>query len=112
MPNIGIRAPPAMAKAAKISLSATQRIWRTYGLQPHRMRQFKLSNDPQFAAKLRAIVGLYVDQPAHAVVLSVDEKSQIQALDRTQPGLPLKKGRRGTMTTTISGTARSRGSAL
>ena len=61
-------------------------------------RQFKLSNDPQFAAKLRDIVGLYVDPPAHAVVLSVDEKSQIQALDRTQPGLPMKKGRCGTMT--------------
>ena len=61
-------------------------------------RQFKLSNDPQFAAKVRDIVGLYVDPPAHAVVLSVDEKSQIQALDRTQPGLPLKKGRCGTMT--------------
>jgi transposase len=88
----------AMAKAAKISLSATQRIWRTHGLQPHRMRQFKLSNDPQFAAKLRDIVGLYLDPPAHAVVLSVDEKSQIQALDRTQPGLPLKKRRCGTMT--------------
>jgi transposase len=88
----------AMAKAAQISLSATQRIWRTHGLQPHRIRQFKLSDDPHFAAKLRDIVGLYVDPPAHAVVLSVDEKSQIQALDRTQPGLPLKKGRCGTMT--------------
>ena len=62
------------------------------------VRQFKLSNDPQFADKLRKIVGLYVDPPAHAVVLSVDEKSQIQALDRTQPGLPMKKGRPGTMT--------------
>ena len=62
------------------------------------MRQFKLSNDPDFAAKLRDVVGLYVDPPAHAVVLSLDEKSQIQALDRTQPGLPLKKGRAGTMT--------------
>jgi transposase len=62
------------------------------------VRQFKLSNDPQFAAKVRDIVGLYVDPPAYAVVLSVDEKSQIQALDRTQPGLPLKKGRCGTMT--------------
>jgi transposase len=88
----------AMAKIVGISLSATQRIWRANGLQPHRMRQFKLSNDPQFAAKLRDIVGLYVDPPAHAVVLSVDEKSQIQALDRTQPGLPIKKGRCGTMT--------------
>ena len=87
----------AMAKAASISLSAVQRIWRAHGLQPHRVRQFKLSNDPHFAAKLRDIVGLYLDPPAHAVVLSVDEKSQIQALDRTQPGLPLKRGRCGTM---------------
>ena len=88
----------AMAQAAGISVSSVQRIWRSHGLQPHRMRQFKLSNDPLFAAKVRDIVGLYVDPPAHAVVLSVDEKSQIQALDRTQPGLPLKKGRCGTMT--------------
>jgi transposase len=62
------------------------------------VRQFKLSNDPEFVDKLRDIVGLYVDPPAHAVVLSLDEKSQIQALDRTQPGLPIKKGRAGTMT--------------
>jgi len=88
----------AMASVIGISVSSVQRIWRAHGLQPHRMRQFKLSNDPQFAAKLRDIVGLYVDPPAHAVVLSVDEKSQIQALDRTQPGLPLKRGRCGTMT--------------
>jgi transposase len=88
----------AMAKVAGISVSSVQRIWRSHGLQPHRMRQFKLSNDPQFAAKVRDIVGLYVDPPAHAIVLSVDEKSQIQALDRTQPGLPIKKGRAGTMT--------------
>jgi transposase len=88
----------AMAEANRISVSSVQRIWRSHGLQPHRVRQFKLSNDPQFAAKVRDIVGLYVDPPAHAVVLSVDEKSQIQALDRTQPGLPLKKGRCGTMT--------------
>ena len=88
----------AMAKAIAISVSSVQRIWRSHGLQPHRMRQFKLSNDPRFAAKVRDIVGLYVDPPAHAVVLSVDEKSQIQALDRTQPGLPMKKGRCGTMT--------------
>ena len=87
-----------MAKAAAISVSSVQRIWRAHGLQPHRVRQFKLSTDPQFAAKLRDIVGLYVDPPAHAIVLSVDEKSQIQALDRTQPGLPIKKGRAGTMT--------------
>ena len=69
-----------------------------HGLQPHRYRQFKLSNDPNFVDKLRDVVGLYVDPPAHAIVLSLDEKSQIQALDRTQPGLPLKKGRLGTMT--------------
>ena len=87
-----------MAKAAGVSLTSVQRIWRAHGLAPHRIRTFKLSNDPKFAAKVRDIVGLYVDPPAHAVVLSVDEKSQIQALDRTQPGLPLKKGRAGTMT--------------
>src|SRR5271168_2922226 len=87
-----------MAKAAGVSVSSVQRIWRAHGLQPHRVRQFKLSRDPQFAAKLSDIVGLYVDPPAHAVVLSVDEKSQIQALDRTQPGLPMKKGRAGTIT--------------
>lgn len=87
-----------MAAASGISVSSVQRIWRAHGLQPHRMRQFKLSSDPQFAAKLKDIVGLYVDPPAHAIVLSFDEKSQIQALDRTQPGLPMKKGRLGTMT--------------
>jgi transposase len=88
----------AMAEAVGISVSSVQRIWRAHGLSPHRVRQFKLSNDPAFAAKLKDVVGLYVDPPAHAVVLSVDEKSQIQALDRTQPGLPMKKGRAGTMT--------------
>jgi transposase len=87
-----------MAKAVGISASSVQRIWRAHGLQPHRIRQFKLSNDPKFIEKLRDVVGLYVDPPAHAIVLSVDEKSQIQALDRTQPGLPMKKGRAGTMT--------------
>ena len=87
-----------MAEAAGISVSSVQRIWRAHGLRPHRVRQFKLSNDPHFVAKLRDVVGLYVDPPAHAIVLSLDEKSQIQALDRTQPGLPLKKGRAGTMT--------------
>src|SRR5712675_2190619 len=87
-----------MAKAVGISASSVQRIWRTHGLQPHRAHQFKLSNDPKFIDKLRDVVGLYVDPPAHAIVLSVDEKSQIQALDRTQPGLPMKKGRAGTMT--------------
>ena len=88
----------ATAKAVGISVSSVQRIWRAHGLQPHRVRRFKLSTDPAFAEKLRDVAGLYVDPPAHAVVLSVDEKSQIQALDRTQPGLPMKKGRAGTMT--------------
>jgi transposase len=76
----------AMAEAAGISLSSVQRIWAAHKLQPHRVRSFKRSHDPAFAAKLTDIVGLYVDPPAHAVVLSIDEKSQIQALDRTQPG--------------------------
>ena len=87
-----------MAAAVGISETAVRRIWRSHGLQPHRYRQFKLSSDPNFVSKLRDVVGLYVDPPAHAIVLSVDEKSQIQALDRTQPGLPMKKGRLGTMT--------------
>src|SRR5450432_2201385 len=87
-----------MAEASGISVSAVQRIWRAHGLRPHKIEQFKLSNDPKFVDKLRDVVGLYVNPPAHAIVLSVDEKSQIQSLDRTQPGLPLKKGRAGTMT--------------
>jgi transposase len=88
----------AMAKAAGVSLSSVQRIWRSHRLQPHRLRTFKRSNDPAFAAKVEDIVGLYMDPPAHAVVVSIDEKTQIQALDRTQPGLPLKPGKCGTMT--------------
>ena len=88
----------AMAETAGIAPSTVQAIWKAHGLSPHRWRRFKLSNDPAFAEKLTDIVGLYVDPPAHAVVLSIDEKSQIQALDRTQPGLPMKKGRAGTMT--------------
>ena len=87
-----------MAGEVGISVSSVQRIWRGHGLQPHRVRRFKLSNDPNFVEKLRDVVGLYVDPPAHAIVLSFDEKSQIQALDRTQPGLPMKKGRAGTIT--------------
>jgi len=87
-----------LARAVGISLRSVQRILEAHRLAPHRIRTFKLSNDPEFAAKLRDVVGLYVDPPAHAVVLSVDEKSQIQALDRTQPGLPMKPGRAGTMT--------------
>jgi len=74
------------------------RIWQAHGLKPHRVKRFKLSRDPEFVAKLRDVVGLYLDPPARAVVFSFDEKSQIQALDRTQPGLPMKKGRAGTMT--------------
>ena len=87
-----------MARAMSISDSTVGRIWRANGLKPHRVDTFKVSNDPEFADKLEAIVGLYLNPPEHALVLSVDEKSQIQALDRTQPGLPMKKGRGQTMT--------------
>jgi hypothetical protein len=89
---------PAMAKVVGIGPSSVRRIWKGHGLHPHRVRTFKLSTDPEFAEKLKEVVGLYIDPPAHAVVLSLDEKSQIQALDRTQPGLPMKKGRCATMT--------------
>ena len=104
---------PAMAAASGLSVSSVQRIWRAHGLRPHQVRSFKLSSDPKFAEKVEDIVGLYVDPPAHAVVLSIDEKlpwlpgptlvvgperEEIQALDRTQPGLPIKPGRCGTMT--------------
>ena len=104
---------PAMAQASGLSVSSVQRIWRAHGLRPHQVRRFKLSTDPKFAEKVEDIVGLYVDPSAHAVVLSIDEKlpwlpgptsvvgperEEIQALDRTQPGLPMKKGRCGTMT--------------
>jgi transposase len=74
------------------------RVWKAGGLKPHLVRRFKLSNDPRFVEKLVDVVGLYLNPPEHALVLSVDEKSQIQALDRTQPSLPLYKGRLGTMT--------------
>lgn len=87
-----------LARAAGVSLRSVQRILAAHQLAPHRIRRFKLSTDPKFAEKLKDVVGLYVDPPAHAVVLSVEEKSQIQALDRTQPGLPMKPGRAGTMT--------------
>jgi len=87
-----------MAKAHGVSNATVSRIWRAHGLQPHRVRRFKVSRDPRFAEKLRDVVGLYLNPPDKALVLCVDEKSQIQALDRTQPGLPLKKGRCGTMT--------------
>src|SRR6266705_6138035 len=81
-----------MARASGLSVSTVQRIWRAFGLQPHRLEAFKLSTDPDFVAKVRDVVGLYVSPPAHAVVLCVDEKSQIQALDRTQPLLPMRPG--------------------
>jgi len=87
-----------MAREIGISKASVSRIWRANGLKPHRVESFKVSNDPHFADKLEAIVGLYLNPPEHALVFSVDEKSQIQALDRTQPGLPLKKGRGQTMT--------------
>jgi transposase len=87
-----------MARQAGISDSSVGRIWRAHGLKPHRIESFKISNDPNFVEKLDDIVGLYLNPPEHALVLSADEKSQIQALDRTQPGLPMKKGRGQTMT--------------
>jgi transposase len=87
-----------MAEAVGISPSSVGRIWAEAGLKPHLTKQFKVSNDPLFEEKVTDIVGLYLDPPERAVVLCVDEKSQIQALDRTQPGLPIKKGRAATMT--------------
>ena len=88
----------SLAKELGVSPSMVYRVWRASGLKPHLVDYFKVSNDPQFVEKLVDVVGLYLDPPEHALVLSVDEKSQIQALDRTQPGLPLKRGRCGTMT--------------
>jgi transposase len=88
----------SMARVTGISEASVRRIWHAHGLKPHRVESFKVSNDPDFAAKLEDVVGLYLNPPEHALVLSVDEKSQIQALDRTQPGLPMKKGRGATMT--------------
>ena len=87
-----------MAEQIGISRMAVHRIWREHQLKPHRLKGFKVSNDPQFEEKLRDVVGLYLDPPEKAIVFSVDEKSQIQALDRTQPGLPIKPGKNGTMT--------------
>jgi transposase len=88
----------SMAAAAGISYSSVQRIWHAHGLKPHLIETFKISRDRNFAAKVADVVGLYLNPPDRALVLCVDEKSQIQALDRTQPGLPMKKGRAGTMT--------------
>jgi transposase len=87
-----------MSAKVGASPSTVGRIWKEHGLKPHLTRTFKLSNDKQFAEKLEDVVGLYLNPPENAIVLSCDEKSQMQALDRTQPGLPLKKGRCGTMT--------------
>jgi transposase len=87
-----------MARAQAVSHSTVQRIWDAHGLQPHRVETFKLSRDRRFVEKLTDVVGVYLNPPDKAVVLCVDEKTQVQALDRTQPGLPMKKGRCGTMT--------------
>jgi transposase len=87
-----------MAKAQGVSPATIQRIWDAHGLQPHRVETFKLSRDPQFVEKLTDVVGLYLNPPDKAIVLCVDEKSQIQALDRTQPGLPMTRGHAGTIT--------------
>jgi transposase len=87
-----------LAKALDVGATTIGQVWRENGLKPHLTRTFKVSNDPRFVEKLENIVGLYLNRPEHALVLCCDEKSQVQALDRTQPGLPLKKGRAGTMT--------------
>jgi transposase len=97
-PNATHWSTRTMAAAEGVSEATVRRIWREHGLKPHRVRSFKLSNDKQFIEKLDDIVGLYLSPPEHALVLSCDEKSQIQALDRTQPTLPMKKGRGATMT--------------
>jgi hypothetical protein len=88
-----------------VSAASVSRHWRAHGLKPHIVHSFKVSRDPKFVEKLEDIVGLYLSPPEHAMVLCCDEKSQVQALDRTQPGLPLKKGRAATMRTTTSATA-------
>jgi len=88
----------SMAKRHQVSHAFVRQVWNAHGLKPHLVKTFKLSTDPHFIEKLRDVVGLYLNPPEHALVLSVDEKSQIQALDRTQPSLPMKRGRAGTMT--------------
>ena len=88
----------SMAETYGVSKASVQRIWHASGLKPHLVKTFKLSNDPHFIEKLEDVVGLYMNPPEHALIFCIDEKTQIQALDRTQPGLPLKKGRAGTMT--------------
>jgi transposase len=97
-PNATHWSTRTMAKAQGVSEATVRRIWQQHNLKPHRVETFKLSRDPKFVDKLVDIVGLYLNPPDKALVLCVDEKSQIQALDRTQPGLPMKPGRCGTMT--------------
>src|SRR5580693_9395382 len=97
-PNATHWSERTMAARAGIAPSSVHKIWAPHGLKPHLTKTFKLSRDPNFVAKVEDIVGLYLNPPDKALVLAVDEKSQIQALDRTQPGLPMKKGRCGTMT--------------
>lgn len=97
-PNATHWSTRSLAAATGVSASTIRRIWKAHGLKPHRADTFKVSRDPEFVEKLEDIVGLYLDPPAHALVLCCDEKSQVQALDRTQPGLPMKKGRAETMT--------------
>jgi transposase len=87
-----------LAEVAGVSATSVRRVWRAHGLKPHLIETFKVSRDPEFVEKLEDVVGLYLHPPEHALVLCCDEKSQVQALDRTQPGLPLKKGRAATMT--------------
>lgn len=97
-PNATHWSARTMAKAMGLSHTSVQRIWEEAGLKPHLIKRFKVSNDPHFEEKVTDVVGLYLNPPDRALVLCVDEKSQIQALDRTQPGLPLKRGRAATMT--------------
>ena len=97
-PNMTHWSCRTMAKICGVSKASIQRVWNAHGLKPHLVKGFKLSRDPRFVEKLEDVVGLYLSPPEHAVVFCIDEKSQIQALDRTQPGLPMKKGRAGTMT--------------
>jgi len=105
-PNATNWSTRTMAAAVGISAASVRRIWHAHGLKPHRVQTFKVSHDPAFAEKLEDIVGFYLNPPEHALVLCADEKSQIQALDRTQPGLPLKRGRCATMTHDYNATAR------
>jgi hypothetical protein len=95
-----------LAEHLDVSATTIRRVWQRNGIKPHLSRTFKLSHDPRFEDKLVDVVGLYLNPPEHALVLSCDEKSQIQALNRTQPGLPMKTGRAGTVTTSATGRRR------